>query len=738
MIQPSTKETKNAKQLIENEDIAGVEELVTKVFGEKMKESNSNTQQEQTEEIQDHAERTKADSYSEQNKQKKNEKESKIESEKLGKNTNQKKNNARCAENNENAQNLHHEHKCNDYEFLKKLKSIINDVKALEEFEKAEKNAETSEKKTYLRRSLEKIDKLEEHFFLVNETGSIVAYSKNGMIVNNAITISPEAYNQIGDQFLQRRLEEIKLLPTEKERNEAIEQLDYDEKEFKKLAKKFVNNKLTKDEKIEFEKKKAEMPRYRKTQLFKKSKKYQNLANYREEMKKIEVIMSDGKNLEEWQQTKIDIENDLKSGKITQEESQKEMTKVNKNIIEAKIIRSIIQSFDSIINDRSSQDVKITLQKLEQIIGNGKTAKEWKNQENELTKKIDDMKNGKCGNFINNEATQNAIRNKQKKLIEAILQQKRLEKLNSVWKDKNFRKMIKNSLKMIQNMDTFTIPESEGFITDIQFDAVKTKIEHFFGVTDYRQAQVNGQRIFENLSLGDADQLYREIKKMSFNPAKAEKYFEIGCKMIADADCHLEAKCPRQFTNVLEIVEQNVAIRHTIENLPEEQLKNEDVFLNDILNGDSMAYKTMRTNINQMYDVVASAPYQEHQVRMATVEAAVAYVMKHRTDWGDQTNQLDCLTTRADEIFNESHKIGETYSQDGQSKNIFYGAHLHRRYMFGIQVANDEPKRFSTIYSKGDVPTPPLKAEISDNIAVGSSWVNKYFYRPSEDDGSST
>uniref|UniRef100_A0AC34QJ70 DUF4781 domain-containing protein n=1 Tax=Panagrolaimus sp. JU765 TaxID=591449 RepID=A0AC34QJ70_9BILA len=618
----------------------------------------------------------------------------------------------------------------------KQFESKITSPEAKKEYEKAVKDAKTTEQKTYLTRNLEKIENLDEHFFRVHETGSVVVYSKDGLVINNVITISPEAYNQMGKEFLQRRLNEIKLLPTAEQRSEAVKQLakDYNKPDFQDLAEKYVNDGLTQEQSDAFKQKMDEMPKHRKDQLFTNSAKYQNTENYRDNMGKLETEMSGGKNLEGWQQVKTDLESDLRNGKITQEQFQEQVADINKKIDEAKVIRSIRQTLDSAIDKGTSKDPNDILKDTEKKCGNGKTAEEWRKQEDKIQKQIDDIESGRTGNFENDEAKQRAIDAKRIKLDEASQQRQQAERFSTVFENaggkfsnENFKNMIKESQGITRDMDTFTSSRNERFITNIQVDATKTGIEQSFGVTDYREARVGGQEIFKNLSIGDADRLYRKMNELPPDPAMKAKYIEMACKMVANPDCRLNGKSPRQFADVLEIVQQNVATQRSIENLPAEQLENERAFLDAALRGDGPAYASMRTETNRVYDAVAATLYQEHQVRMSTIETAVGHTMKHKIDWGRGTTESEYLTTCADEIFKENNIIGQTHAQDGQSTNVFYGAHLRGRFMFGIQVANGDSRTFSTIYSKGNLSTAPAQSQLSDQIAGQTSWWNYFF-----------
>ena len=67
----------------------------------------------------------------------------------------------------------------------------------------------TSDQKAYTIRNLNKIENPSEFFELINKTGSDVTCTADGIVVNNAIDIASEAYNEIGKVVFQDRLTQI-------------------------------------------------------------------------------------------------------------------------------------------------------------------------------------------------------------------------------------------------------------------------------------------------------------------------------------------------------------------------------------------------------------------------------------------------------------------------------------------------------------------------------------------------
>ena len=67
----------------------------------------------------------------------------------------------------------------------------------------------SSDQKAYMIRNLNKIENPSEFFELIKKTGSDVTCTADGIVVNNAIDIASEAYNEIGKVVFQDRLEQI-------------------------------------------------------------------------------------------------------------------------------------------------------------------------------------------------------------------------------------------------------------------------------------------------------------------------------------------------------------------------------------------------------------------------------------------------------------------------------------------------------------------------------------------------
>uniref|UniRef100_A0AC34Q265 Uncharacterized protein n=1 Tax=Panagrolaimus sp. JU765 TaxID=591449 RepID=A0AC34Q265_9BILA len=267
-------------------------------------------------------------------------------------------------------------------------------------------------------------------------------------------------------------------------------------------------------------------------------------------------------------------------------------------------------------------------------------------------------------------------------------------------KDPETQEIIAKHQEITRKFKTFTDPQNERYITNIQIDATKTAIEHIFKIRDYRNAQVGGKQIFNNLSIGDADRIYRKLDDLPKQQNLKRMYFELCNKLIEDSKCHVTADSAKQFADILEIIQQTVSDRRTFENLSKNQIADGNAFLDAALNDNETIYQQIVTKINQMHNEVISTVYNNDQIKMATIETAIGHAMKHRSDFGDDTTVSNYLTICVDKLIQEKHLIGKTFSQDGRYINKFYGTHLENHYMCGITTTIDESTFLVTMFSK--------------------------------------
>jgi hypothetical protein len=167
------------------------------------------------------------------------------------------------------------------------------------------------------------------------------------MVINNQITISPEAYNQMGKEQLLQELNDIKKQPS-KERIKRIEKLvkDYDSDDFKDLAQKYVNGTMTAEEETRFVK---NMSVRRKDQFFKDTANFKNTDNYRDNMKKTETSIAGDKNIEVLNEGKSQLKAAKDAGTITEEEFNKKIKEIDQQMKEAEHARHVRKVIDKYV-----------------------------------------------------------------------------------------------------------------------------------------------------------------------------------------------------------------------------------------------------------------------------------------------------------------------------------------------------------------------------------------------------
>uniref|UniRef100_A0AC34F042 DUF4781 domain-containing protein n=1 Tax=Panagrolaimus sp. ES5 TaxID=591445 RepID=A0AC34F042_9BILA len=629
-----------------------------------------------------------------------------------------------------------------------------------EAFKKTMKEANTTQKKTYLSRNLSRIDNIDEHFCRVHEFGTVISYTENGMIIDNVITISPEAYNQMGKEVLQMRLNYIKLLPTAESRVDAIKQIENDYKttpRFKELAQKYVNDTLTPQEKTEFKESMKEMPKHRKDHLFRETAKYRNIEAYRETMNQKEMELNGGKNLEQLKQDKINISQQLNSNQISKEEYNAKVLTVDENIKKAETFRKLRSSLDECIKDGKSFD------EIERSFNGGKTEAECHeqirklkddfgkitNKENcqktitKLEQKLETLKENPNTNKKSMKNLRIRIREEHNRLAKAEELGNDVEKMNSKRMEYNanlskaendllkaqsnaptletFKNSIMNDPKMHQtlvenkslmkDMDTFTNSRNERFCTHQQTDFVKSDIENLFGVPNYCDAQVNGQFIFKDLDINASDRMYRKLNELG---GFKSRIVQVAQKLTDDPNFKMKADSPREFCNVLEAIQQSA-----------ESQVDQKAFLKNALVPNSEAYSTILNQSNKQLQEALNANYSNGQLQYTSLNSAATHSWKHKAEFGANTTTSEYLAEHSQTVINNDNRLGETYSQDGKHIRANYGVHYRNRYSFGVtttNVATGESK-IATVHTKAI----SNEADLSRLQNMQKPWFTNFF-----------
>lgn len=220
----------------------------------------------------------------------------------------------------------------------------------------------------------------------------MVNYTEKGLVINNQITLSPEAYNQMGKEQLLQQLDDIKHYPTQQERQRFVQKLleDYNSPDFEGYASNYVEGTMTPEQQADFDRKISEMAVRRKDQFFSDTTNFKETPQYREMVKATENEIAGGKNVEVLNQEKKQVDADRAAGKISEQEHQAKTTEINQNMEEAKHAREIRKSLDKYVQNSSSTRESIGDDYVKQQ-ANGKTEQEWQRTRNNIQAKFDSL-----------------------------------------------------------------------------------------------------------------------------------------------------------------------------------------------------------------------------------------------------------------------------------------------------------------------------------------------------------
>lgn len=204
---------------------------------------------------------------------------------------------------------------------------------------------------------MQKIEDVDGHFFRIHETGSVVEYTEDGMIINKQVTISPEAYNEMGKEQLEQKLNDIKKCPNADQRKKDVKTLvkDYESDDFEELAEKYVQGTLTDEEKIQFDAKMQVMAVRRKDQFFRDTAKFKETSNYRENITNKETEIAGGKNIEAWKEEQRKLDEEKKTGKITTKKYDEKQKQINEGLKQAEHARELRKTIDKYVQNPDSE-----------------------------------------------------------------------------------------------------------------------------------------------------------------------------------------------------------------------------------------------------------------------------------------------------------------------------------------------------------------------------------------------
>ncbi|CAF0999987.1 unnamed protein product, partial [Didymodactylos carnosus] len=540
------------------------------------------------------------------------------------------------------------------------IRTRVERDEAHKELDKAVNKAKTTQQKTYLIRNLQKIHDLDGHFYRVHQTGSIIEYTERGLIVNNQLTLSPEAYNQMGKEQLLQKLNDIKLYPTEEERNKQIEGLlaDYESQDFKKYVKDYIEGNMNDDQQAKFNNNIEEMAIRRKDQFFRDTAKFKNTPQYRESMK-----IEREKNLTAWKEERIQLDTDKQSGKINLQQYDSKVKEIKQK---AERTSQLHKTIDKYVQNPSLDRKTIVDDYVKKHAG-GKTEEQWSNThtklEDQYNELLDHAKDKADKRFQDNKAAAKQgeqMAREAKEEINVSLNKPLVEGTRDIYKT------------------TSNYERNESFVWNVTEDNTKSSIEEIWGIPDYRAATVNGQTIFKDLDINGTDEVNCIINSCGKNAGEAINFAR---RLAEDPACQMKADNAREFGHVINAVRQ----------VGKENLAN-------------MNYDTLLNKINTMYNEAANIQLSNGQTEYTSINSAAVHAYKHKSEWGEHTTTKEYLTTIADTIIQPKNATGSVYTQNGRGISTNYGVTESGRYRFGVTRSdpNGNSPRIVTLHVRSD------------------------------------
>lgn len=216
---------------------------------------------------------------------------------------------------------------------------------------------------------------------------------------------------------------------------------------------------------------------------------------------------------------------------------------------------------------------------------------------------------------------------------------------------------IINSHKMRQNYES-----NERFMWHTTTETTKSSIEQIFGVTDYREATVNGKKIFANLdsnAMDDASIVIDSSGKNTTDVVNAAK------RLAEDSNCKMKVNNARDFNHLMNAVKETIG----------------DIKVTD--------HQKILGEINTMYDSASNALLNDTKIQLSSINSAAVHGYKHAKEFGPNTTIEEYLTTERDNLIKPENARGVwVYSQDGKWKCTNYRSTEDGRYRFGVVRTN--------------------------------------------------
>jgi hypothetical protein len=436
---------------------------------------------------------------------------------------------------------------------------------------------------------------------------------------------------------------------------------------------------LNAEQQVEFDNKMKEMAVRRKDQFFADTAKFKDTPEYRESIGKVEAEMGGGKNVDAWRQEKRQLDANKEAGKISQEQYDQKTAEVDEGIKKAKYARQLRKTIDEYVQKPDADKEKLINEYVKNQAG-GKTEADWQAEEEKIRKKFDKLTNPNVNEAITNKQneTQRAtkaqqLQNDPEKLD--LEQKKYATDMAHAQQSKEMARQAKTDIQSVleeswvkDTKDIYATKDNYGsrnerFIFHVTDDNTKSSIEEIWGVTDYREATVNGKQIFKQLDVNATNDTDCIINSCGKNKVEI---VDISRRLAEDPACKMNAENAREFGQVINAVQQATG---------------------DVKNG-QFDYNAIRERVNTMHQAAANVRLQDGQMEFTSINSLAVHAEKHKMEWGKTTTTQDYATDIAETIIKPENATGSVYTQNGQGVSTNYGLRDNGRYRFGVTTTN--------------------------------------------------
>ncbi len=391
---------------------------------------------------------------------------------------------------------------------------------------------ETSDEKAYLIRNVNKIENPTEFFELISKTSSTVICTADGLVVNHNIELSPLAYNEIGKQMFNDRLNQIS--NADLANNVGV---DFSEE-------------IPVDKREKF---RTELDEIKKLPYAKRKAATQELINEFSGGDDTKIKDLNQKFNEKWDKAQKELNGSLNklitdfSQDVTDEAKEKDFHKLRELAI--KRIEGTIT-----LDERNE---------LEKAAACSRHRKEYFFESSKCDDLNTDLANKIGANFLKDIPEDerekfltklDEIKNlpydqrkvKTMKLINDFSGSDQTEKFNEQW---NGAKQKLDNFK--KGIDTFTNGRCERLCFRINVDEMKQKLLNITQQQELKSFTVKNNTIFSNMKTSDYDRLNRVYNESG---KAADDLFKASLSLANDSDFGGEVKTPNDIASIVEAI----------------------------------------------------------------------------------------------------------------------------------------------------------------------------------------